>query len=43
MIYTHVAQKDLLRIRSPLDVSLEELAKNAKKDKNIRLSRNNLG
>ncbi len=43
MIYTHVAQRDLLKIRSPLDVTLEELAKNDKKGKNIRLSRNNLG
>jgi len=43
MIYTHVAQKDLLKIRSPLDVTLGSLAKNDKEDKNMRLSRNNLG
>jgi len=43
MIYTHVAQKDLLKIRSPLDVTLGLLAKNNKGDENMRLSRNNLG
>ena len=43
MVYTHVAQKDLLKIRSPLDVTLGSLAKNDKEDKNMRLSRNNLG
>ncbi|CAM4205514.1 tyrosine-type recombinase/integrase [Gillisia limnaea] len=43
MIYTHVAQKDLLKIRSPLDVTLGELAKNDKEGENMRLSRNNLG
>lgn len=39
MIYTHVAQKDLSKIRSPLDVTLKELNEKAKDDPNLRLSR----
>jgi len=40
MIYTHVTQKDLMQIKSPLDVSLKELSNSDKKDQNLRLSRN---
>lgn len=41
MIYTHVAQKDVLKIQSPLDASLKELLERADKgDTNLRLSRN---
>ena len=45
MIYTHVAQKDLSKIRSPLDESIKELMKrsSAKGEENLRLSRNILG
>lgn len=39
MIYTHVAQKDLSRIKSPLDVMLKELSEKDKGDPNLRLSR----
>lgn len=42
MIYTHVTQKDLMQIRSPLDVTLESLTKNDKNKSNPRLSGNNL-
>ena len=40
MIYTHVTQKDLSRIRSPLDESLKEIMERSKKEPNLRLSRN---
>lgn len=40
MIYTHVTQRDLMKIRSPLDVTLGALAKTANTDENLRLSRN---
>jgi len=40
MIYTHVTQKDLSRIRSPLDESLKEIMERTKKEPNLRLSRN---
>lgn len=41
MIYTHVAQKDVVKIQSPLDASLKELLERADKgDSNLRLSRN---
>ncbi|MCM8571122.1 site-specific integrase [Gramella jeungdoensis] len=41
MIYTHVAQKDVVKIQSPLDASLKELLSRADKgDSNLRLSRN---
>ncbi|TBW28892.1 tyrosine-type recombinase/integrase [Gramella sp. KN1008] len=41
MIYTHVAQKDVVKIQSPLDASLKELLTRADKgDSNLRLSRN---
>lgn len=39
MIYTHVAQKDLLEIKSPLDTILLNLQKNKKQEQNILLSR----
>ncbi|QYA26905.1 tyrosine-type recombinase/integrase [Gramella sp. MT6] len=40
MIYTHVTQKDLSRIKSPLDVSIKELMERSNADPNLRLSRN---
>ena len=40
MIYTHVTQKDLSKIRSPLDESIKELMERYKDDSNLRLSRN---
>jgi integrase/recombinase XerD len=40
MIYTHVTQKDLSKIRSPLDESIKELMEREKGDPNLRLSRN---
>ena len=44
MIYTHVAQKDLMKIESPLDASIKALQdRYAKGDSNLRLSRNILG
>lgn len=42
MIYTHVTQKDLMQIRSPLDETLKSLAKSDKNEIHPRLSRNNL-
>jgi len=44
MIYTHVAQKDLMKIQSPLDASIKAmLDRSGKGDSNLRLSRNILG
>ena len=44
MIYTHVAQKDLMKIESPLDASIKALQERyGKEDSNLRLSRNILG
>lgn len=40
MIYTHVTQKDLSKIRSPLDESIKELMERNKDNPNLRLSRN---
>lgn len=40
MIYTHVTQKDLSKIRSPLDESIKELLDRNKENPNLRLSRN---
>jgi len=40
MIYTHVSKKDLLNIKSPLDVALKSLIKTDKNNTNIRLSGN---
>ena len=40
MIYTHVTQKDLMKIRSPLDESIKELMERGKENPNLRLSRN---
>lgn len=40
MIYTHVTQKDLMKIKSPLDVSLKAISNSDKSDENLRLSRN---
>ncbi|MCF4100065.1 site-specific integrase [Gillisia sp. M10.2A] len=39
MIYTHVAQKDLMQIVSPLDLAVKKLAKPQENDQNLRLSR----
>ncbi|NNL61680.1 MAG: site-specific integrase [Flavobacteriaceae bacterium] len=41
MIYTHVAKKDLLDIKSPLDTILVSLTKNQKQEQNVLLSGNN--
>lgn len=40
MIYTHVTQHDLARIKSPLDESIKEIMERSKNDPNVRLSRN---
>jgi len=40
MIYTHVAQKDLMQIRNPLDVAVEHITKTAKGEQKVLLSRN---
>lgn len=40
MIYTHVSQHDLLKIKSPLDVTLKQLSDSDKNPENLRLSRN---
>ncbi|WP_299432277.1 tyrosine-type recombinase/integrase [uncultured Maribacter sp.] len=40
MIYTHVAKKDLLDIRSPLDIIVTQLTKTNKREQNVLLSRN---
>lgn len=40
MIYTHVAQKDLMKVRSPLDVTVDQLTKTDKAEQNLLLSRN---
>lgn len=40
MIYTHVSQHDLMKIKSPLDVTLKQLADTDKNPENLRLSRN---
>jgi site-specific recombinase XerD len=40
MIYTHVTQHDLLKIKSPLDVALKQLSESDKNPENLRLSRN---
>jgi len=40
MIYTHVSQHDLMKIKSPLDVALKQLSDSDKNPENLRLSRN---
>jgi site-specific recombinase XerD len=40
MIYTHVSKKDLLNIKSPLDIALKNLDRTDKNNNNLRLSRN---
>ena len=40
MIYTHVSKRDLLKIESPLDITLKGMIKNDKHNKNVLLSRN---
>lgn len=40
MIYTHVSKKDLLNIKSPLDIALKGLSRPDKNNTNIRLSGN---
>lgn len=39
MIYTHVARKDLLDIKSPLDYAVEQLRKNGNEEQKFLLSR----
>ncbi|WP_299778765.1 site-specific tyrosine recombinase/integron integrase [uncultured Formosa sp.] len=41
MIYTHVAQKDLMSIRSPLDVTIDQLKGNGYDNKKVLISRKN--
>ncbi|QCE40888.1 tyrosine-type recombinase/integrase [Psychroserpens sp. NJDZ02] len=41
MIYTHVARKDLLDIKSPLDNAVELLRKNQNQEQKFHISRNN--
>lgn len=44
MIYTHVAQKDVVKIQSPLDASIKQMMDKAdNSNSNLRLSRNILG
>ena len=43
MIYTHVAQKDLLQMRSPLDTVVLELLESDKNPLKISLSRKSKG
>ena len=40
MIYTHIAQKDLMHVRSPLDTTLTQLSREDKNGHNIFLSQN---
>ncbi|MDD3722705.1 MAG: tyrosine-type recombinase/integrase [Lutibacter sp.] len=40
MIYTHVTKKDLMKIKSPLDLAIKSMAETDKNNKNIRLSGN---
>ena len=40
MIYTHVAQRDLMQIKSPLDIAVNELTKTQKEQQKVLLSRN---
>lgn len=40
MIYTHIAKKDLLQIKSPLDMAVEQLTKTPKGASNISIARN---
>ena len=39
MIYTHVSRKDILKIESPLDVTVKEMLKSDKSNDNLLLSR----
>ena len=39
MIYTHVSRKDILKIESPLDVTVKEMLQTDKTDENLLLSR----
>ncbi|MBQ4916322.1 tyrosine-type recombinase/integrase [Maribacter sp. MMG018] len=43
MIYTHVAQKDLLQVRSPLDIAVEKITKAAKREQNVSIARHKKG
>ena len=40
MIYTHVSRKDIMKIESPLDVTVKELLNSDKNNENLLLSRN---
>ncbi len=40
MIYTHVSKKDLLNIKSPLDIALNSIIETDKNNQNLRLSGN---
>jgi len=43
MIYTHVAQKNLMQVESPLDSLVKQITRNAKQEQNFLLSGNNDG
>jgi site-specific recombinase XerD len=40
MLYTHIAKKDLMDIKSPLDMIVKSITKNQKREQNVLLSRN---
>ncbi|WP_369692187.1 hypothetical protein [Formosa haliotis] len=40
MIYTHVAQKDLMNVRSPLDVAVDQLNGPGYTNNKVLISRN---
>ncbi|HLT53992.1 MAG TPA: hypothetical protein VKZ97_08870 [Flavobacteriaceae bacterium] len=40
MVYTHMAERDLKGIKTPLNVAVEEITKTGKSIKNVLLSRN---
>ncbi len=40
MIYTHVSRKDIMKIESPLDVTVKEMLQADKNNENLLLSRN---
>ena len=38
MIYTHVAKKDLLKIKSPLDISIEKFSRSDNSNENLGIT-----
>ena len=43
MVYTHIAKKDLLLVRSPLDIAVEKITKAAKGEPNVSIARQGKG